>query len=422
MAPPAHQPASQATRTTSTKLESLTNVCYPRRMRLRQVGREHGLAILVLAFGCEEALELPPVVWEGANVQVATNLDLNAWCGGSLPRLDAYTAALKERFDVPDDHGVTYVLLEPPIHAHDACPENARACARDGMVLTTEMPDDHELVHAISTAHDSLPTVFEEGSASYWGAVSGRPEYRGLKLFDLLDSWNSRYLSPGEYALAAHFTSYLVHNYGHRRYATLAEATYKSQSRSSFESTFGDIFGVSLTDAAERYEQTWPHCDIESTQSSFHTCAEPAIVLTGSEHTDLDFDVNCGNPSVIGPRQDWNGDVKIWEEIAVSLETPNYQQVVELLEPHDPPEGLRILIKRCDTECAKVELFSRELGPDTFSPDLWGVGDEALAVRGWSFLGQASGQAPEGWAAGRYVVRVSRDHDDAGRVRIRWRP
>jgi hypothetical protein len=405
--------------------EAVSIEYHPEGKGLKPTRRAQAFALLVTmgsVEGCEAPFEPPPVVWEGEHVHIATELDLNEWCAGSLSRLDAYTGAVKDLLEAPSDYTVTYALLDPPVSDPGPCPKQARACVFDDLVLTADLPDDHEVVHAVTSAHDSLPTVFEEGGASYWGGIRRRPDLRGLDLREVLEAWNSRYLTPGEYALMAHFTSYLVHTQGRERYAGLLRESHRAQGRSSFESTFERTFGLSLEDALEDYDLSWPYCRVEATQSSFFACAEPALTLVGGHPVEIDFDISCGHPQVVGPGVDRDGTLKIWQDVAIELEDPKYLQVVELLEPYDPPEGLSISVKRCDTDCANVEMFSNDLVPSTFSEDLYGVGDERLALRGWRFTGQASGRPSQAWEPGRYAVRVSRDADDPGRVRIRWRP
>ncbi|MEI2613597.1 MAG: hypothetical protein V9G21_00770 [Methylotenera sp.] len=236
------------------------------------------LGLLVLGSACRDNdEERPPIVWTGEHVQVGTDLDLDAWCPGTLPRLDSYVGTLKTLFEVPDDHVVTYYLYPSPVTDY-ACQGRYLACFTQGAVFTSDLLDTHELVHAVSAVYRAIPHFFEEGAASYWGHAFPA-DFRGLDIRDVLDEYWSSGLPNSGYALAGHFMSYLVHTYGMERYLALLRTSNRQQSREDFEQAFEKTMGNTLDDAIDDYEAQWPYCDVTATARSLHDCEQPAIKL-----------------------------------------------------------------------------------------------------------------------------------------------
>ncbi|MCY0990658.1 hypothetical protein OV203_26175 [Nannocystis sp. ILAH1] len=345
-----------------------------------------------------DGAERPPIVWKGEHVQVGTLLELDGWCPGTLARLDDYAAALKDRFHAPEAPIINYYLYAPPLSSHDLCGGN-RACVVDGDVSTPELLDIHELVHAVSATFGSMPHFFEEGAASYWGRHYA-VDFRGLDIREVLaEHWSSG-ADPREYALAAHFTSYLVHTHGDEPYVALLQATSRDQSRSEFEATFADILGVSLDQAIDDYEANWPYCDPWAAQSSFYECGRPATVVTPGEGTEFDLDISCADPEVVGPSALGFPDrvPRIWRDLTIAVEVDQPSQIITFDVPAVGEANTVLLeVKRCDSYCGDASTWP--IVPDrTEDPNVFVL----------------SG------AAGRYVLRVSRAADDPGPVRFRW--
>lgn len=345
----------------------------------------------------------PPIVWEGDHVRVGTDLDLDEWCGGSLPRLDAYAGAVMDLFD---DHGVvTYYLFEPPVSELGVCPPRGAACAisidDEGVVLTDELPDDHEVVHVVGHTGtiETMPHFFEEGGASYWGGQRGRPDARGVDVRELIDTHWEGGMNGREYAAAAHFTSHLVDTYGVDSYVKLRNASFWLQSRGEFERTFLQVIGAPLDEALDDYEER-PYCPFEATRSSFYECAGDVdyYIAAGAEVL-VDVDVSCSNSQVIGPAKLGTEPDRIWRDLVVEIEDSSNYVVFE--EPElGEANSVAVQIKRCATECFEVWTNTKTLLP------------------------RGTPQEPDFFVfdllPGRYVVRVSRDVGDPGRVRFRW--
>lgn len=353
--------------------------------------------------GCREP-ERPPIIWGGDHVQVGTDLDLNNWCPGTLPLLDSHVRLLKEVFDVPADHVVTYYLYPPPITDY-ACPEfegfvtGACFLPDERAVFATDLFDLHEIVHAVQWAHGGMPHVFSEGAATYWGG-GGDPDALGLEIRALLDdAWSGRLGSRG-YSLAAKFTAYLIHVNGPEPYAELLKATSWNQSRPDFEKVFEQAMGMTLDDAIADYATNtdWWYCNVAATQYWFYACSNPGLVLPPGGETYFDLDISCADPKVAGPssRVSIDGTPRLWTDITVEFDGMN--QIFEF----DTPMGgesssVLVEIKSCATDCSLVQDSTKRWNPGLDGDDFF-----------TSVL------------PGRNVVRVSRAADDPGPVRFRW--
>lgn len=348
----------------------------------------------------EPIVNLPPVSWEGEHVRVATDLDIDSWCVGTLPRLDHRVGALKGLFEAPEGFLVDFYLYPPPVTDH-ACAEGIFACYDEGMVFASDPLDTHEIVHAVSDAHGKMPHFFEEGAASYWG-FSFPADLRGLNIRTVLKQhWTSGMDSRG-YALAAHFTSFLIDTYGLAPYVIMLKRSRREQSREEFEETFKQGFGLTLDEAIDAYEANWPYCDVRSTQRSYYECDRTANNLPPGVDTYLDVDVSCENPEVVGPSAlgSPDGAPRLWWDTTVELET-KLQDIWFEVPALGEPNSVVVDVKRCDTRCDEVMRYNWRMTPQGEShPYYYNLSLEP----------------------GRYIVRVSRAEGDPGPVRIKWRP
>lgn len=353
------------------------------------------VAIPFVAHGCGDDAEPLPSAWKGQHVEIRTDLDLGAWCPGTLPRLDRQVGVLKDLFEVPDEYLVTYYLY-PPSSSDYPC--DAHACSNQDAVFTVDLPDPHEIVHAVSSAHGDMPNFFEEGAASYWGA-SQYADFQGLDIREVLDaSWSTRMTSPREYALAAHFTSYLVHTHGLAPYITLLQSTTEDQTREAFEAAFELSLGLTLDEALDAYLEQQPYCTVESARTWPLACSQPGVTLATGEWTLLDLDISCDDPEVIGPTRaefGWVSAPRIFREITIESERVSNRVVMDFPGP-EASDGVEVELKRCDTDCDKVMFNWQRIQPGI--ENVWLI------------------------PPGRYVLRVSRPADDPGPVRLRWHP
>ena len=254
-----------------------------------------------------------------------------------------------------------------------------------------------EIVHAVSAAHRGMPKFFEEGAASYWG-YAFPSDFRGLDVRAVLDERWSGGMSVAEYALAAHFSSYLIHTHGMAPFLALLRGARKKQSRENFEEVFKNVIGSSLDGVIDDYEEQWPYCDMATTQSSFYECGQPALKPPVGEWMTFDLDISCADPEVVGPSTPRGTFTtpRIWRDLTLDIETR--VQSIEFEVPGEgEPSSAVLEIKRCDTRCGEVMR-------NRFHLELERLGDGLLLPL----------------EPGRYVVRVSRAADDPGPVRFRW--
>ncbi|MDC0669355.1 hypothetical protein [Nannocystis radixulma] len=348
--------------------------------------------------GCREP-ERPPIVWVGDHVQVGTDLDIDDWCPGTLPLLDSHAGRLRELFDVPADHVINYYLYPTAVDQH-GCLEKSVACfVPDEGVVTTDLFELHEIVHAVQLTYGGMPHFFAEGGASYWGWHPGG-DIRGLDIREFLDKHWSTGLGERGYALAANFTAYLVHANGMEPYVALLKASDRNQTRASFEKAFEQAMGMTLDEAIADYDTlwAWKYCDGLATQYWSHACAQPGLSIPPGTETYFDLDISCADPEVAGPslRVSFDGIPTIWRDITVEFSSEN--QFFQFEAPMDGESGTATVeIRPCTTDCtvALTSTVRWSLGPD----------------------GEASFPSV---IPGRSVIRVSRAADDPGPVRFRW--
>lgn len=388
----------------------------PRQSRARTQWR--ALAPLVTTLflaGCQEdglllgGVEPPPIVWEGETLRVGTEVDTSGWCPGNFEMMERRVLALREEWDIDSDDLISYYIFDEPLSDIGVCGSAANsACTylESRIVATTEVPNVHELAHAVAASTGDLPPVFAEGAASFWGRpgrASG--DLRAASLAKMLEEHWSGGLSiqAGEYLRTADFTAYLTETYGLAPYRSLLQLAHNRQSREEFEPVFLDAFGVDLDSTVDDYERDWDHCGAEAARSDFFACQQPAVVLGDSTLDQLiDVDISCANPDVQGPIVfDESGERRMWQDIVVEIPVKRVSELVLFESPAlGEPNTVEVMITPCDTPCLHTETDELTLlprgtptEPDTFSFEL---------------------------TAGRYAVRISRRADDPGQVRFRW--
>ncbi len=373
------------------------------------------LVATLLATGCHEddlllgGVEPPPIVWEGETLRVGTELDTSQWCPGNFEIMERRVFALREEWGIDSDDLISYYIFDEPLSAIGVCGSAANSVCtylESRIVATTEVPNVHELAHAVAASTGDLPSVFAEGAASFWGRpgrASG--DLRAASLTEMLEEhWaGGLTIHSGEYLRAADFTAYLTETYGLAPYRSLLQLADHRQSRAEFEPIFLDAFGVDLDTAVDDYQQNWDHCGDEAARSDFFACQQPPLVLGETNRDQLiDVDISCANPDVQGPIVfDESGEHRIWQDIAVEIPIKRVSESVLFESPAlGEPNTVEVMITPCDTPCLHTqtdELTLRPRGtptePDTFSFEL---------------------------TAGRYAVRISRSADDPGPVRFRW--
>lgn len=337
-----------------------------------------GIPVMLLLSGaaCSPPFDLP-IIWEGENVRVGSDGDLEAWCPGTMLRMDAYTGAIKDVMDVRDDLVVDFFLLENHLDEYpiEGCRRHdALGCALGGDAYSREMPNDHELVHAVRNAAGGSPAAIEEGAASYWGGLlasgdDGSGSGEGVPLGDALAAGAAGQMKLADYERMANFTSYLVHEWGPEANAELLRRTSAQTGQGGLESAFEQVFGDPLDVVATEYAASWPWCSREAMRSPFFDCAGEAIPVCDGEAAEQPFpefwwldeafevDVSCDDDHVVGVRAEW-----VWRDVVIDVRAGGEHAVGGLT---DGADDLEITLKRCDTECSRaepVELSSSSLG------------------------------------------------------------
>lgn len=338
-------------------------------------------------------------MWEGEHVRIGTDLDLDAWCPGTLTYVDEFAGAVAAKLGV-DRAPFNYYVYPPPLRDHDVCVENALGCWNRGAVFATTMPETHEVVHAIDAGEGLMPLPFEEGAATYFGGYppAVTVDYTELDLREeLVAHWGESF-AQRHYALFGHFTSYLIHTHGLDPYLALTRTTKLHTSRPAFDAAFEAAYDLPLDAAMDDYEANWPYCPVEAVQSSFFECERDPIVIQGTEEKPFAFDISCGDPDVVGPQPNVNDVQKLWNTATIEFADPGSYHNLMVEQPGVGEwNSVEIEFKRCDTDCRAVWRNMQVVRPAAL---------DAAAPNWFTFDVEP----------GRYVMRVSRNADDPGPV------
>jgi len=363
-------------------------------------------SITALAFAlaaCETASppDPAPVIWTGRRVELASNGGLTM-CGGTAEYLDAFAVALIDDLDLdvgPDERARVYLLSEEELEALEFCPPGAR-CVYEDFVYTDVVVENHELVHAVRGIQygENLPgpTFFEEGLATmYMHDGFELPSERDLSegLTSASNGLRGR-LSAWWYGLGGDFVLFLARGWGMSSIADTINGLSHANTVEDVDRAFLESLGTSFGEAALQYESEVPRCSKFARTRHLVECAQDPLQLPAS----VDFELECGSPSVIGPL-----DGVMWQTFTFEVE----EEELLLLRPPEtgePPfqqpgcDGFTLQVTDCERGCLDdIDIQRPRDGDDAI---------EDAAV----------------FKPGRYVVRLGRPVDHPGRACLEVRP
>jgi hypothetical protein len=284
---------------------------------------------------------LPDLEWEGEHVRFYAD-NPEQVCGGTLESLDRRAGQLKARMGAT--HMIDYYWL--PEGVEPTCPkvDGIVGCAHGHEVYSELVPDQHELVHTMS----SMPPVLGEGLATHWGdpwplyAMAPRE-----RLYELLESTPDALSRMDEYARAAHFLAYLSETHGWESLVQLDAALHHRSKPKAIERAFLDVYGVSLDALLAAYEE-YPDC-YGNVDVSFACDGEPVPLAFGA--VDFQREVDCSSQTAMGP---YDGMVFVEEliEIAPSIGGSRIVQVTG----DGADKGGFAIIRRCGP-CSENGVF-----------------------------------------------------------------
>lgn len=297
--------------------------CQERRARRSAMSSARSLPVVMMAVtlaACvgddpdPPGLPLPPVIWEGQYLNVASDLP-TALCGGTAPHLDSLLGALRERWGTEVEEPSLYYALGGELTEYDTpCVAGQLGCVEGGVVYSGLVPLDHEIVHlAREPIHFSFPLI-EEGAAEYWGDDAPlRPDLSG-RISELVEEGNP--LGFEHYTRAGHFVAYLVESSGEAALEALSSATTLESSPEEFRSAVDMVYGLSLQELEASYEANYPECPQSEYRAAFGEChASDALpICADGSGLLIQRRGSCAEGDVLGPRLD-----RIWTTIQIEV-------------------------------------------------------------------------------------------------------
>jgi hypothetical protein len=259
---------------------------------------------LLLAAACpkgEAALGDPSFVRETQYVTVhAYGLDPSQACAGSLANLDIHTRWVMDIFGLENPTRFNYRWISnhrwnrifPP-------PPPIPAFVTNGEPHTRWLPDMHEIVHMVASALPQLrcPPLLEEGLAEYLGDPEFGEVYPSGTVEELMIRRDD--LSPGAYARAAHFVSFLTESYGVAAIVDLCQAVGPADTRQAWEDGVARALSVSLDQLLTQY-QAYPLCHQQQLRARAWECGgEIDHVFTEHDKRFAVEEVGCSDPRAV---------------------------------------------------------------------------------------------------------------------------
>ena len=247
-------------------------------------------------------------VWEGDLVTLyAYERSEDEICGGSLEAVEGHTISIAEFFGYDETVRYRYRWMSDAVF-EGKCHPQAGACAAQGVPWTRNLPDMHELSHAVSyNAGNYCPSVLEEGVAAYFGS----PRYRSWWDEDsgeyvpwIADVLTAAPLEFRDYERAGNFASFLIEEYGPELLVELCKAVPYYNTLEHWRSAVPEVLGLELNELLAEYE-TYPRCHRQQYRARLWECTGPAHVSADPEQEVVfEVELDCAAEGVLGPYGD----------------------------------------------------------------------------------------------------------------------
>jgi hypothetical protein len=204
--------------------------------------------LLCVAMGCTSdiGVQLPDTeqVYDGAQVRLLATAE-SAVCKGTGPSMETMVSFLGRETELGDlDKPIdVYFLSEEQVS--ETCGlgiDGVYACAfveePNPVVVTSDLPTEHELVHAYLSLKQDVPkrrhAFLEEGFASVYGRDGNLPEPTTSLAEGLLFA---RSLPLDQYPRAAHFMKFVIDEFGPAATTRMLLASAEAQDLDALNST-----------------------------------------------------------------------------------------------------------------------------------------------------------------------------------------
>lgn len=269
------------------------------------------LGTLGALFACSP--DFPAPFWTGAHLAYATTTDLKI-CDGSWVVQDRYVGLLSDLLGVSLPRPVRFALIERDEREKFCEDSDLLGCTRDDESYSIYAVQLHELAHAVAApAGIRGPVAFQEGLAEVFSDGQDSDPKR-LPIGDVLDNFAG---DGGSYYTAGLFVRFLIEDYGLEKLLTFMRATDEDDSPAAQASTFADVYGVTLEQAAIDFED-YPSCKMWSNRIAVFEC-EAELVPWEDSTWRAASSLACESPDVLGPVPD-GAKMFVWETRALMVE------------------------------------------------------------------------------------------------------
>ncbi|MEZ4383519.1 MAG: hypothetical protein R3A79_19470 [Nannocystaceae bacterium] len=258
--------------------------------------RAPALILALSLAGCGP--DYPPVIWSGEHIEYATERDRDI-CEGSFVLQDEFVGLLSEFVGVTLSEPALFVYVEQE-KLGDFCPrEWAAGCSYEYAAISTKALNRHELAHVVTrSAGWNGPASFVEGVAEMFNDGVDLDEVRE-PIDAVLDDFQ---ITDTHYFTMGLFVRFLVERHGLEKLAAFMRDTDYHAARETYEATFAQHFGESLSDATAAFDD-YPTCPEWSNRIALYECNLPLTPWSNGA-IDVNVDLQCEDSDVFGPLED----------------------------------------------------------------------------------------------------------------------
>jgi len=270
--------------------------------------------VVALVAGCSGA----PVVAEGRYVEIATHRS-EPICAGTVARIDDHLDAIADTLgeELPDRRfiRIEWRELEPAEKPH------TRDYSRgDDVIITDDLFDEHELVHAVHPrVWPKTHVVLQEGLATMLGSselLSLAPWPDGAPIDALFDDWTEDYVG------AQFFVSQIVVDHGFDGLRRLWRGVLPEMDATEIRAVYEREFGRPL-DVLFEPVQVGPVP--ERRFSCFYEVCSSEVVEPDGAQWSASGPSSCGSdPNAVGPRPR-GGRLSAWTFQTLEIEAESQQ-------------------------------------------------------------------------------------------------
>jgi hypothetical protein len=257
---------------------------------------------------CNETYEV-----SGRQVRVEADAGLEM-CAGTVEHMDRFVERFAAELGLPltDEPWIDYRWMEWQRFLERNPCGGMPACALIRTVYSSEIPHEHELVHAAASDLGLAHPFFVEGLATAFegnlradeltlGEVDGTTGEEEDAWPDVVAVLREGYMwLPGDYyEVAGAFTRYLIDRFGLRMYLEYYRRTWWGDSYAALDRDFQAVFGEPLAAAAADFKATRSDCGVAGYRFKLLECEAPELEWDGRRLARY-FTIDCEDAAAFG--------------------------------------------------------------------------------------------------------------------------